>query len=95
MSNLEAYKSNIAGKVSIVTGAASGLGKKLSERLAEYDAQVLLVDINPSVEQVSQEINAHLSRNATSWIVSDLCNLQDIQKYLDHAIQTYGHYDII
>ncbi|KAJ2861393.1 hypothetical protein GGH94_004931 [Coemansia aciculifera] len=93
--NLDTYISNISGKVAIVTGAASGLGRKLSERLAEYNAQVLLVDINPSVEQVSQEINTHLSRDATSWIVCDLCNLQDIQKYLDHAIHIYGHYDII
>ncbi|KAJ2643979.1 hypothetical protein GGF44_000892 [Coemansia sp. RSA 1694] len=93
--NLDTYKANISGKVVIVTGAASGLGKKLSECLAEFNAKVLLVDINAAVEGVSQEINAQLGCDATSWIVCDLCKLGDIQKYLDHAIQLYGHYDVV
>ncbi|KAJ1999021.1 hypothetical protein H4R26_005226, partial [Coemansia thaxteri] len=64
-------------------------------RLAEYNAQVLLVDINNNVESVSLEINAHVGRNATSWIVCDLCKLQDIQGYFDYALDQYGHFDIV
>ncbi|KAJ2747969.1 hypothetical protein GGI20_000056 [Coemansia sp. BCRC 34301] len=93
--NLDTYIANIREKVAIVTGAASGLGKALSKRLAEYNAKVLLVDIDAAIEGVSQEINYQLGCDATSWIVCDLCKLDDIQRYLDHAIELYGRYDIV
>ena len=36
----------LAGKIALVTGAASGLGKRMSQRFAEEGAKVLLTDLN-------------------------------------------------
>ncbi|KAI8324692.1 NAD(P)-binding protein, partial [Martensiomyces pterosporus] len=96
-SSMEKYISQLEGKVVVVTGAASGLGKQLSERLAEYKAQVLLVDINPGIKQVSDEINARLGEHqtATSYMVSDVRKANDIQAYFDKAVEVFGCIDVV
>ncbi|KAJ1901164.1 hypothetical protein LPJ66_000983 [Kickxella alabastrina] len=92
-SSMDRYIANICGKVAIVTGAASGLGKQLSKALAENQLKVLLVDIDPKVEQVSNELNEQ--HHNTSWIVLDLCERGSIQKFFDKAIDKFGHIDIV
>lgn len=93
---MQQYKLNIQNKVTIVTGAASGLGKALCAQLASFNANILLVDIDPSVQQVSEDLNKqHNNPKLTSWIISDVGQLDQIQKYFDYAIQVFGHYDIV
>src|SRR5512145_2489209 len=36
----------LKGKIALVTGAASGLGKRMAQRFAEEGAKVLLTDVN-------------------------------------------------
>lgn len=46
---------DITGKKAIVTGAAQGLSLSMAEGLMEAGAEVVLVDINPKVEEVAAE----------------------------------------
>ena len=48
----------VDGKIVLVTGAASGLGKADARLLAKEGAKVALTDINAAGEQVAEEINA-------------------------------------
>jgi NAD(P)-dependent dehydrogenase (short-subunit alcohol dehydrogenase family) len=49
----------LAGKIALVTGAASGLGKRMAQRFAEEGAQVLLTDVNgPGAAAAAAEIGA-------------------------------------
>ena len=41
------------GKVAVVTGGASGIGKAISASLAAHQAQVWVLDINPAAAQQS------------------------------------------
>ena len=68
----------LEGKVAIVTGAASGLGRADAEALSKAGARVLLTDVNTSAgEQVARALNAarpgcaafatHDVRDETRW----------------------------
>jgi NAD(P)-dependent dehydrogenase (short-subunit alcohol dehydrogenase family) len=50
----------LAGKIALVTGAASGLGKRMAERFAMEGAKVLLTDLNAAgAAQVAADIGAN------------------------------------
>lgn len=53
----------IEGKVAVVTGAASGIGKAVSIQLAKQGAKVALVDLHPGVEEASALINQMFNNN--------------------------------
>ncbi|KAJ2314643.1 hypothetical protein IWW52_004231, partial [Coemansia sp. RSA 2704] len=88
------YHAQLEGKVAIVTGAASGFGKLLTERLVGLNAKVFLVDISPDVELFSQTLNEQ-HPGLTHWAVFDLCQTKSIQAVFDQATQHFGHVDIL
>ena len=50
---------DLAGRVAVVTGAASGIGRALAERFAAEGMRVVLADIErPVLEQAAKELEA-------------------------------------
>lgn len=45
---------DLSGKIAVVTGAASGIGKATAELLAEQGAQVMLLDINEELGRATE-----------------------------------------
>ncbi|KAJ2775418.1 hypothetical protein IWQ56_000056 [Coemansia nantahalensis] len=88
------YASVLKDKVAIVTGAASGMGKLLVEQLVACGAQVLLVDISPTLQQLADELNSRREKSA-EWLTCDLCQTQTIQEALECAVGHFGHVDIV
>jgi rhamnose utilization protein RhaD (predicted bifunctional aldolase and dehydrogenase)/NAD(P)-dependent dehydrogenase (short-subunit alcohol dehydrogenase family) len=76
------------GKVAIVTGANSGIGKATSEALAADGAVVVGLDINPDV--VNQ-----LRRDGLTGMVCDLRDSKSILTVVDEVIARYGGLDIV
>ncbi len=53
----------IAGKVAVITGAASGIGRAVASTLARRDVRAMaLVDMGAAIEGVAEEINAAAGR---------------------------------
>ncbi|HZI82954.1 MAG TPA: SDR family NAD(P)-dependent oxidoreductase [Casimicrobiaceae bacterium] len=55
---------DFAGKVAVITGAASGIGRAVAAELARRGARAMaLVDLGDAVEEVASEINAKARRS--------------------------------
>lgn len=83
---------DLTGKVAIVTGASTGLGKGMSLGLAEAGADLMLVDYVDSKE-TAEEIKAMGRRAVTN--VANLMTIAPIQSIVDKTIQAFGKVDIL
>jgi len=82
------------GKVTIVTGAASGMGKAIAERFAKEGAKTVAVDVN--LEGV-QETVSNIKSNGGDAIalLVDVSKEEHIQMMVDKAVENYGTLDIL
>ncbi len=81
-------------KVIIVTGAASGFGKLISEKCAAGGAKVVGVDVSvDALNEVVESIRA-AGHDATSQ-VADVADMAQMQAAVRHAVDTYGRVDVI
>jgi NAD(P)-dependent dehydrogenase (short-subunit alcohol dehydrogenase family) len=54
---------DIAGKVAVITGAASGIGRAVASELARRKIRAMaLVDVGEGIEQVAADVDAHAGR---------------------------------
>jgi short-subunit dehydrogenase len=85
---MESFK----GKVAIVTGAASGIGFALCERLLEHGAVVVAVDLNNQGLTKLQNNNPNRSLEIHN---VDITNNEDVEKVIDSAVERHGHLDFM
>jgi NAD(P)-dependent dehydrogenase (short-subunit alcohol dehydrogenase family) len=76
----------IAGKAFIVTGAGSGLGAAVAERLAKAGASILIADINA---QGGEAIAARLGSRA-GFVRTDVTGEADGRAAVDEALARFG-----
>jgi NAD(P)-dependent dehydrogenase (short-subunit alcohol dehydrogenase family) len=84
----------LAGKVAIITGAASGIGRATAIRFAQEGAQVVAADINQGDGQATVEQIKKSGRQA-SFIATDVSQEADLERMIELAITTYGGLDIL
>jgi rhamnose utilization protein RhaD (predicted bifunctional aldolase and dehydrogenase)/NAD(P)-dependent dehydrogenase (short-subunit alcohol dehydrogenase family) len=76
------------GKIAMVTGANSGIGKATCEALWADGAVVIGLDINPDVVKL-------MSRDGMTGIACDVTDSKSIAAAVDHVITSYGGLDIV
>jgi glucose 1-dehydrogenase len=83
------------GKVAIVTGGNSGIGKAVVLALAEQGAQVVIdyVADEAATEELERKI-ASLGEEAVG-IEADVSKLEDLQRMIDTAVSSYGRLDVM
>lgn len=80
---------SLEGKVAVVTGAASGIGKAIAERLSTDGAQVVIADINEEAgEVVAEEIGAH-------FVQVDLSRAVECYNLIERTAKQFGSVHIL
>jgi NAD(P)-dependent dehydrogenase (short-subunit alcohol dehydrogenase family) len=81
-----AVSQELAGKVGIVTGGASGLGRGTAEAFVDEGAQVVVADVDGErAEQVAKELGG-----AAAAIRTDVAKADDVQAAVDFAVEHFG-----
>lgn len=81
-------KPELEGKIAIVTGAASGIGKACVEDLLAKGVAVVGLDINP-------DVTALYNLSAYRGIVCDMTSSAGIANAIDETVAAYGGLDIV
>lgn len=78
------------GKVAIVTGAGSGIGRAAAQLFAGEGAMVVCADISGAEQATAQEIG----KSATG-INADVSKAADIEAMVERAVTVYGRLDVL
>jgi len=83
-----------AGKVAIVTGAASGIGRAAARRLAEEGAAVVIADLNA---QGAADVATAISEGGGQALAQevDVTDAPAIKRMTEHAHEKFGTVDIL
>jgi len=82
------------GKVAIITGGASGMGRVASAMFAKEGARVVLADVSEeAAESAAAEVRA-AGGDATA-VAADVSREDDARRMVDHAVATYGRVDCL
>lgn len=81
----------LTGKIALVTGGASGIGKAISETFANKGVTVAVADLQ---NDAAQELATKIGNNSTAHIC-DVTSLDSINSAVAEVIATHGHIDIL
>lgn len=84
----------LAGKVSIITGAGSGIGEATAKLFSKEGAKVVVADIDPvKGKQVVTEIKD--AGGDAIFIEADVSKVSDMEKMVKTTVSTYGKLNIL
>ncbi|HEX2060755.1 MAG TPA: SDR family oxidoreductase, partial [Thermoanaerobaculia bacterium] len=100
---LELYKltllpkeKELASKIAIITGAASGIGRAVAKRFAEEGAHVVVTDVDLALAtQVAEGIVAKHGLRRAIAVRLDVANEADVERAFEETVGAYGGVDIV
>ena len=97
------YK-NLENRTALITGGARGIGKAISENLAQQGCKIIIIDPGYSIsgnhdnknlaEKVSEEISNKYNIDSLA-ITKDISIAEDVIKSIEIVIKKFGNIDIV
>jgi NAD(P)-dependent dehydrogenase (short-subunit alcohol dehydrogenase family) len=84
----------LSGKVAVVTGGGSGIGRASAIRLAREGARVVVADINQSTgEQTAEHIRAN--GGEALFVHTDVASYESVESLVKQTVDAFGGLDIM
>jgi NAD(P)-dependent dehydrogenase (short-subunit alcohol dehydrogenase family) len=80
----------LQGKIAVITGAGSGMGKAMVARFCEQGAKVVAVDISGKQHAVAEQFG-----DSCVGFHADVSSSDDVQAMLQKAVDHYGRLDVL
>ncbi len=82
------------GKVAIVTGGSSGIGKAIVETYLDHGARVVIVDVD---EEGLQETEGELAKfkKKVLLVKGDVTKVEDVRKAVDETVEKWTKIDVL
>jgi NAD(P)-dependent dehydrogenase (short-subunit alcohol dehydrogenase family) len=85
---------DFAGKVAVITGGASGIGRAIAERCVGNGVKVVLADIEPgALDRAGSELKALGATVLT--VRTDVARRSDVESLADRAFDAFGSVDLL
>lgn len=94
----ERYIERYSGKLAVITGAGTGMGRELAVVLASHGADVALCDVNGETLAETQGLCQQASPDAAaSTFLCDVSNEQEVIAFRDHTVAAHSatHIDLL
>lgn len=85
---------SLSGKTAVVTGASSGIGRAIAEKLGAAGAHVFLAGRTVEAMEASKAKIEAAGGKATP-VVADMRDVKQVQGLIDRAVADTGHLDIM
>ena len=83
----------LEGKVALVTGAGSGIGRATAELFAKEGAKVAVVDLSETGEQTVEAICE--AGGDSIFIKADVSNADDVAAMIGRTVEEWGRIDVL
>jgi NAD(P)-dependent dehydrogenase (short-subunit alcohol dehydrogenase family) len=84
----------VEGKACVVTGAGSGIGKAIAERLAEEGGKVLCVDVNGEAVTATTQAICQAGGSAKG-LTADVSDSEQVDAFVEQCVALYGRIDVL
>lgn len=81
------------GRVAVVTGASSGIGRVVANEMASRKVTLFLVSNEPSIMDALAEVRVHAPQSQA--VVADVTQADDLARVVDQVMEAFGRLDIL